>query len=110
MAEQEETKEVACEEKQECCSKHKCSCMHKIFGLKGLSTIYKVLSVLVVLYLIYYVAMIWYFFFTQGVPAMDAVMATVQGIVTFGFSALVLLTVSRVLKVLKKIKHAVEHK
>ncbi|MDR0953097.1 MAG: hypothetical protein LBM71_02760 [Elusimicrobiota bacterium] len=93
-----------------CGCKHKCSFMHRVFGLKGLSRIYKILSALVVLYLVYLVIAVWYYVITQGAPIKDSLLLTLQLILTYGFYALVLLTVARILKVLKKIKHAVDHK
>ena len=80
--------------------------MHKVFGLKGLSIIYKVLAALLMVYLLYIIVMIWVIVFKDGASKGDALVATLQFILTYGFYALVLLTVSRVLKVLKKIKHA----
>ena len=100
----EETKEV-CSTKEDC--KCKCKFMHKAFGLKGLSIIYKVLAALLMVYLLYILVMIWFTFFKDGNAAMgDALLLSIQYAVTYAFYALVLLTVSRVLKVLKKIKHA----
>ena len=108
MADQE-IKESSAPEKKEGC-KHKCSFMHRVFGLKGLSIIYKVLSAFIMLYLLYILVMIWYVVFKEGAPKLDALVLSVQYIITYCFYALVMLTVSRVLKVLKKIKHAVEYR
>ncbi len=113
MAENEEvTQEVqAVEEntKGSCC-KHKCCITHKLFGLKGLSNIYRILSVLVLLYMVYVLAMLWFYAFKEKAPLMESALISLQVIVTYGFTSLVLITVSRICKVLKKIKHAVEHR
>ena len=107
MQEQEMTTECA---KDACCAKRKCCFTHKLFGLKGLSIIYKVLSVLALLYMVYVLAMLWYYAFKESAPLMDSLAITLQVVITYGFFALVMITISRVLRVLKKIKHAVEHK
>jgi len=90
--------------------RRKYSWFHKIFGLKGLSIIYKALSVLLILFLLYSLEETWRMAFMQKAPKMDALFISFQLIVTFGFNALVLYTVAVVLKVLKKIKYAVEQK
>lgn len=115
MAEKEENiqeQETAVTEctKETCCTKRRCCITHKLFGLKGLSIIYKVLSVLALLYMVYVLAMLWYYAFKESAPLMDSLAITLQVIITYGFFALVMITISRVLRVLKKIKHAVEHK
>lgn len=114
MAENEELTQnanTATEEpKEACCGKRKCCITHKIFGLKGLSIIYKVLSVFALLYMLYVLVMLWYYAFKEGAPIAESFAITVQVVITYGFFALVMITVSRILKVLKKIKHAVEHK
>jgi hypothetical protein len=110
MADQEINETAAPEKKEGCCCRHKCSFMHKVFGLKGLSIIYKVISAFLMLYLLYILFTIWYLVFKEGAPKLDALLGSLQFIITYGFYALVMLTVSRVLKVLKKIRHAVEHK
>lgn len=107
MQEQETAAECA---KDACCAKRKCCFTHKLFGLKGLSIIYKVLSVLALLYMVYVLAMLWYYAFKESAPLMDSLAITLQVVITYGFFALVMITISRVLRVLKKIKHAVEHK
>lgn len=110
MAEQE-IKETVTEEKEACCTKHKSKIMHKLFGLKGLAIIYKALSIFVILYLVYLISMVWYLSFqTADADKAASAMLTLQLVLTYSFYALVLLTISRVLKTLKKIKHAVEHK
>ena len=110
MAEQQEVKGTATEEK-ESCNKHKCKVMHKVFGLKGLSLIYKVLSILVITYLIYLIGLVWYTAFkSEDGDKLAYALLTLQYVLSLGFLALILITISRVLKTLKKIKHAVEHK
>lgn len=96
--------------KGSCCCKHKCCITHKLFGLKGLSNIYKVLSVLILAYMVYVLAMLWYYAFQESAPLKESLLISLQVIVTYGFTSLVMITVSRICKVLKKIKHAVEHK
>lgn len=111
MAEQQEVKAVVAEEKEACCAKHKCKLTHKILGLKGLSAIYKVLSVIVILYLVYLIGTVWYLAIrTPESDKLGSALLTLQIVLTYGFYALLLVTISRVLKTLKKIKHAVEHK
>ncbi|MDR1123929.1 MAG: hypothetical protein LBL61_04945 [Elusimicrobiota bacterium] len=107
MSEQENKEITQSSQKDNCCCKHKCNLWHRITGLKGLSLIYKSLAALLVLYLVYILAMIWYVVFKDNAPKGDALIASVQFILTYGFYALVMLTVARALKVLKKIKHAV---
>lgn len=101
----ENTKEVSCNRRKGCIT-------HKLFGLKGLSFIWKVLSVIALLYMIYILVMYWYYVIKQGaeVPLEESLVITLQIFVTYGLSALVFITFSRICKVLKKIKHAVEHK
>ena len=96
----------------ESCSTQKKGCLfHKIFGLKGLSNIYKVLSIITLVVMVidlgrgvfiakeYLAKGLW----TFG----DLFLWAAQTIITYLFYALVFFTVSRVLRVLKKIKHAV---
>ncbi len=106
---EQETAATECA-KENCCAKRKCCITHKLFGLKGLSIIYKVLSVLALLYMVYILAMLWYYAFKESAPIMDSLVITLQVVMTYGFFALVMITISRILRVLKKIKHAVEHK
>ncbi|MDR0735099.1 MAG: hypothetical protein LBG16_05410 [Elusimicrobiota bacterium] len=109
MSEHEKKELTQSSGKDNCCCKHRCGLWHKITGLKGLSVIYKALAALLVLYLVYILVMIWYVVFKDNAPKNDALIASVQFILTYGFYALLMLTVARALKVLKKIKHAVEH-
>jgi hypothetical protein len=88
----------------------KCKGYHKILGLKGLALIYKILSVLVVLFVLFQLAMLWYQTFRQGLPKSETLFVSANIIISYGFYALVLFTVARVLKTLRKIKHAVEYK
>jgi len=109
MAEQVEVKTTVTEDNN--CQKHKSKFIHKVLGLKGLAVIYKALSIFVLLYLVYLVAMVWYLAFKNGdTDRLSSALLTLQLIVTYGFYSLLLITVARVLKTLKKIKHAVEHK
>ena len=92
-----------------CSSKKPCLC-HKIFGLKGLAIIYKVLSVIVILIMLVNLALGWYDIIKLKLSVWQGVLWSLQIIATFLFYALLLFTVSRVLRVLKKIKHAVNNK
>jgi phosphoglycerol transferase MdoB-like AlkP superfamily enzyme len=109
MSEQENKETTQPAEKDNCCCKHKCGLWHKITGLKGLALIYKTLAALLVLYLVYILVAIWYMVLKDNTSKADALIASVQFTLTYGFYALVMLTVARALKVLKKIKHAVYH-
>ena len=91
------------------CKKRNCF-MHKVFGLKGLSNIYKVLSILVLLYFLYVLSLYWYYAIKEVGFTTDGLLFTLQALISYGFWALVLYTVARVLKVLKKIQHAVNNK
>ena len=102
MKEENQTKE-SCQ-----CNKKPCL-LHKILGLKGLSMIYKVLSVIVILVMLYILGSGWYEIIKEKLPIWPSVLWTFQIIITYLFYALVLYTIARVLKVLKKIKHAVNN-
>jgi hypothetical protein len=102
MAEQEIKETEGC--------KHKCSLFHKIFGLKGLSIIFKVISVLVLLYLLYILSYVWYLVFKDKAPVAEALFGSLQFVATYGFYALLMYSLSVILKVLRKIKYAVEHR
>lgn len=91
------------------CSKNKCCC-GKFLCLKGLATIYKVLSILVLLVMVGMIGWAWYEVFTTGARIVDGLLLTLQLIIYYGFTALVLITIARILKTLRKIKHAVEHR
>lgn len=99
---------------ESCSTQKKCCLCHKILGLKGLSNIYKVLSVLPLLAMIYVLIKGWIEIKT-GIgrgqwTVMDGLLWSLQIIITYSFYSLILFTISRVLKVLKKIKHAVCNK
>ena len=91
------------------CSRKPCLC-HKILGLKGLSMIYKVLSIIVILIMFYMLGTGWYEIIKEKLPMGQAFLWTFQIIITYMFYALVLFTIAKVLKVLKKIKYAVSNK
>ena len=91
------------------------SLFHKIFGLKGLSNIYKILSILPILWMIYLLVVLWINIknaMGSGVPnlVVNGLVESVFIIFTYLFISLVLYTIARVLKVLKKIQHAVNNK
>ena len=100
----EETIPSNCSRKGNWCS--------RMFCLKGLATTYKVLSILVVLYMLYGLVMTWIEVFKVGFKTAfsGGLYVSLQIIVVYGFIALALITVSRILKTLRKIKHAVEHR
>jgi hypothetical protein len=91
------------------CSKSKCCC-GKLLCLKGLASIYKVLSILVLVIMLGMLGWAWYTIITAGAGIMDGLLTSLQIIIYYGFISLFLITISRVLKTLRKIKHAVEHK
>ena len=91
------------------CSKNKCCC-DKFLCLKGLATIYKVLSILVVVLMLVMLGWAWLDTIKEGAGILSGLLVSLQIIIYYGFAALVLITVSRILKTLRKIKHAVEHK
>ena len=91
------------------CSKSKCCC-GRLFCLKGLATIYKVLSILTLIVMVGMICWAWYEVFQSGARIVEGLLITLQLIIYYGFTALVLITISRILKTLRKIKHAVEHK
>ena len=97
------------EQTENCSTKKPCLC-HKILGLKGLSMIYKILSIIVILAMLYILGSGWYEIIKQKLPIGQALLWSLQIIVTYLFYALVLFTVAKVLKVLKKIKYAVNNK
>jgi len=84
----------------------KCFC-EKMLSLKGLAITYKVIAALLMVYLLYILVMIWYFVFKDGADKMEALLGSIQFIITYGFYALLMLTIAKVLHVLKKIKKAV---
>ena len=106
MAEENQTME---ENTNTSCTKNKCCC-GKLLCLKGLATIYKVLSILALLVMVGMLGWAWYETFQVGANITDALLVSLQIILYYGFTALVLITISRILKTLRKIKHAVEHK
>lgn len=109
----EEKQEVKAAEGKEaaCCTKHKCKLVHKILGLKGLASIYKALGIVVILYLVYLIGTVWYLALTDDeTNKLSSALLTLTLALQYSFYALLLITISRVLKTLKKIKHAVEHK
>ena len=91
------------------CSKGKCCC-GRLFCLKGLATIWKVLSILALVIMVGMLGWVWYVVITSEATIVDGLWTTLQVILSYGFAALVFITISRVLKTLRKIKHAVEHK
>ena len=99
---------------ESCSTQKKCCLCHKILGLKGLSTIYKVLSVIAIIIMFVVLVHGWLDIkvaIQKGQWSVwEGLLWSLQVIITYLFYALVLFTISRVLKVLKKIKHAVCNK
>lgn len=91
-----------------CGCKKPCLC-HKILGLKGLSMIYKVLSVIVILVMFVNLGLGWYEIISEDLSIKQGLLWSLDIVIKYMFAALVLYTVARVLKVLKKIKHAVNN-
>lgn len=91
------------------CNKKPCL-LHKILGLKGLSMIYKVLSVIVILVMLYILGTGWYEIIKEKLPMGKAILWTFQVVISYLFYALILFTVAKILKVLRKIKYAVNNK
>ena len=97
------------EETNPACSKGKC-CGCKLLSLKSLATIYKVLSILTLIVMLGFLGWTWYIVIQAGAGIATGLLLSLQIILYFCFTALILITISRVLKTLRKIKHAVEHK
>lgn len=110
MSEKETAVTAATEEVKENKCKYKCGILHRLFSLKNLARIYKILSALVLVYLVVILGMLWYVGMREGAPISEALIATLQFILTYGFYALLMYTIAVVLMSLKKIRHAVEHK
>jgi len=104
-----EEKKISEETMPPACSKGK-SCCGKFFCLKGLATTWKVLSILALI--LTFVAMIfaWLEATAAGYRLVDKILATLMYGINGAVVALLFITISRVLKTLRKIKHAVEHK
>ena len=90
------------------CVKGKCHC--KILCLKGLATIWKVLSILALVAMLGMLGWVWYVVIKTEATISDGLWTTLQVVLSYGFAALVFITISRALKTLRKIKHAVEHR
>ncbi|MBO4707760.1 MAG: hypothetical protein J5594_04295 [Elusimicrobiaceae bacterium] len=91
------------------CNKKPCLC-HKILGLKGLSMIYKILSIIVIVIMFVQLGIGWYDIISAKLPIKDGLLWSLDTFIRFMFTALVLFTISKILKVLKKIKYAVSNK
>ncbi len=115
MAEEQEKIEIAeetdnAEDSQNTAARKKCSFTHKLFGLRGLSNIYKALSVFTLLFLLVLLVNLWYATINQHMSIVESLLVSLQWTLYYCLVALAFITISRILKVLKKIKHAVEHK
>ncbi len=91
------------------CNKKPCLC-HKILGLKGLSMIYKILSIIVIVVMFVQLGLGWYDIISTKLPIGQGVLWSFQIIITYLFYSLLLFTVAKILKVLRKIKYAVNNK
>ena len=90
------------------CAKGKCCC--KLFCLKGLATIWKVLSILTLVYMLVALGLVWYQAGQEGYNVWEKTFFMFQYFVVYGLISLLFITISRILKTLRKIKHAVEHR
>ncbi len=100
----------AVETAETCNPQRKCCLCHKLLGLKGLSNIYKALSIIVILVMLYILGSGWYEIIKAQLPIKEGIIWSFQIVITYLFYALLLFTIARVLKVLKKIKHSVNNK
>ena len=91
------------------CARGKCCCS-RIFCLKGLATTWKILSILTLIYMVVALGLVWYQSSQEGYGIANRIFFLFQYFVTYGLVALFFITISRVLKTLRKIKHAVEHR
>ena len=91
------------------CTKKQCSCS-RLFCLKGLATIYKVLSILTLVLMVVALFLAWREATQLGYSFWGHCIILMQGVISYALIALFFITVSRILKTLRKIKHAVEHK
>lgn len=99
---------------ESCSTQKKCCLCHKLLGLKGLSNIYKVLSVLPILVMFYMLIRGW-IEIKSGIgrgtwSVTDGLLWSLQIVITYMFYSLILFTIARVLRVLKKIQHAVNNR
>ena len=92
-----------------CGCKKTCLC-HKILGLKGLSIIYKVLSIIVIVIMFVQLGIGWYDIISANLPIKEGLLWSLYIVVQYMLAALILFTISKILKVLKKIKYAVSNK
>ena len=111
----EENQTVENQAVETCNTQKKCCLFHKILGLKGLSNIYKILSIVVIVVMIVNLVIGWidiiqYKNETGEFHLWSSLYSSFLVIVTYLFYALILFTIARVLKVLRKIKHAVNNK
>ncbi len=91
------------------CSRSKCCC-GKFLCLKGLATIWKVLSILALIFMVGMLGWVWYVVVKTEATMADGLWTTLQVVLSYSFAALIFITISRALKTLRKIKHAVEHR
>lgn len=91
------------------CNKKPCLC-HKILGLKGLSMIYKILSIIVIVVMLVQLGFGWYNFISLDVPIKEGLLWSLYIVIQYMLAALILFTISKILKVLRKIKYAVNNK
>ena len=91
------------------CSKGKCCCS-KLLCLKGLSTIWKVLSILALILTLVMMFFVWRDASQAGYGFLEKLFAALVYGINGAIIALLFITISRILKTLRKIKHAVEHK
>ncbi len=91
------------------CTKNKCCC-GKLFCLKGLATIYKMLSILTLILMVVVLFLSWRDAAQAGYGIGGRLIIMAQYAVSYLLGALFFITISRILKTLRKIKHSVEHR
>lgn len=91
------------------CTKGKCCCS-RLLCLKGLSTVWKVLSILALLLTLVMMVLVWRDASQAGYDLLGKIFAALVYGINGAIIALLFITISRILKTLRKIKHAVEHR
>lgn len=91
------------------CTKGKCCCS-RLLCLKGLSTIWKVLSFLALVLTLVMMIFVWRDASQAGYGFVEKIFAVLVYGINGAVIALLFITISRILKTLRKIKHAVEHR
>ena len=82
------------------CTKSKCFC-GKLLCLKGLATIWKVLSILTLVYMLVALGLVWYQAGQEGYNVWEKIFFMFQYFVVYGLISLFFITISRILKTLR---------